>query len=424
MPAKNRPTGIIWIGPVFDRGGYGNVSRNYLQGLAGKGLPVRAISVGPKHSEELGKSTLTWVESLEKVDAGKYPVVIINLTPESFEEVRTFGAVKKIGISIFETDRIPAHWVGLCNSVDEVWVPGQFNIDTYSKAGVDKSKLWAIPYAMNTELFNASRIKRKALEDRPLTFLYIFSFGWRKGFDLMLEAFMNEFKKGEAKLIMRAYTEGYQVVTRENLRDVLFGSVKDKVDYDRKDLPEVEIIDDSLTPEQLLKLYGRADVYISTDRANGWGMPCMEAMAMGIPAATIDWSGSTGFMNERNSLLIKPTGKLIPIDKRLSDALPKLYGGHKWAEVKPDEVRRVMRWAKDHPKELAEIGHRGEEDIQNNYNPDAIAGRILDHIAGYRPGVKARLGAALGVSRLVLVSSIRSRIRSRLSRIAKAALRR
>ena len=54
---KDGATGIVWIGPVFDRGGYGNVSRNYLQGLVKKDLPVRVINVGPKHAAELGKKT-------------------------------------------------------------------------------------------------------------------------------------------------------------------------------------------------------------------------------------------------------------------------------------------------------------------------------------------------------------------------------
>jgi glycosyltransferase involved in cell wall biosynthesis len=421
---KRTVTGIIWVGPVYDWGGYGNVSRNYLKGLVEEDLPVRVISVGPESSDELGAETTAWIKSLETVKVGKYPVVVINLTPESFPEIWTFGALKRIGISIFETDRIPEHWVDLCRKVDEVWVPGKFNLGTYAKSGVPKEKLWAVPYAMDTAVYRPSRLPARAKTKDPFTFLYIFSFGWRKGFDLLLEAFMNEFKKGEAKLVIRAFTAGYQGVSREMLRDVLFGSVKDKVDYDRKDLPEVELIDASLSPQDLLKLYSRADLYISTDRANGWGMPCMEAMAMGIPAATIDWSGSTGFMTKENSLLIKPTGKLIPIDERLSGAQPKLYAGHKWVEVKVEEVQRVMRWATTHPKELAAVAKCGEADIQTNFTPEAIARQINQHIATYRPGPMARICGSLGISHYVVRVTARRDARDYMVRNIKRVLRR
>ncbi|HEY6736293.1 MAG TPA: glycosyltransferase family 4 protein [Candidatus Saccharimonadia bacterium] len=377
--------------------------------------------MGPKHRRELGEDTYTWLESLMKVDAGPRPVLVINLGPETFREIRVFGALRTIGISIFETDRIPAHWVSLCNGLDEIWVPGQFNIDTYSAAGVAKDKLWAIPYAMNTELFNPSKLVKSKAPGEPFTFLYIFAFGWRKGFDLMLAAFLNEFKKGEAKLILRAFTEGYQGVTRENLKDVLFGSVKDQVDFNRTDLPEVEIIDVSLSPEELLKLYGRADLYISTDRANGWGVPCMEAMALGLPTATINWSGSTGFMTAENSVLIEPTGKLVPVDERLAKALPELYEGHQWAEVTVEAVREKMRWATQHPEELAKLAKQAADDIQNKFNPDALADRIIEHINSYEPDTATKLLAPLGVTRHVFMRRPVTFVRSAARRVFKLA---
>lgn len=414
-------TGIIWVGPVFDRGGYGNVSRNYLRGLVKKGLPVRVISVGPRHRKELGEQTYAWLEGLLKVDAGPRPVLVINLGPETFKEIHCFGAVKTIGVSIFETDRIPGHWVDLCNRLDEIWVPGQFNIDTYSQAGVDKAKLWAIPYAMNLDEFNPSKLVRTKRPDEPFTFLYIFAFGWRKGFDLMLASFMNEFKKGEAKLILRAFTEGYQGVTKENLRSVLFDSVKDRVDLSRDDLPEIEIIDVSLTPEELVALYGRADLYISTDRANGWGVPCMEAMALGLPAATINWSGSTGFMFKTNSVLIEPTGRLVPVDERLAKALPELYEGHQWAEVTEEAVRERMRWATKHPEELAKLAKQAAEDIRTQFSPDALADRIVDHVQTFKPSSSTKILGALGITRLVFMRRPQTFVRSAVRKLLKIA---
>jgi hypothetical protein len=50
-----------------------------------------------------------------------------------------------IGRSMYETDRIPSGWVDQCNDeVDEIWVPSHFNVDTFSKAGVNSSKLFVV----------------------------------------------------------------------------------------------------------------------------------------------------------------------------------------------------------------------------------------------------------------------------------------
>lgn len=46
--------------------------------------------------------------------------------------------LKKIGVTTFETDRIPEHWVEPCNQMDEICVPSQFNIETFSKSGLIK----------------------------------------------------------------------------------------------------------------------------------------------------------------------------------------------------------------------------------------------------------------------------------------------
>src|SRR3546814_2107906 len=45
--------------------------------------------------------------------------------------------------SMYETASIPSNWRESCNDpcIDELWVPSQFNIDTFSTAGVNRPKL-------------------------------------------------------------------------------------------------------------------------------------------------------------------------------------------------------------------------------------------------------------------------------------------
>ena len=58
------------------------------------------------------------------------------------------GYAYHIGRAMYETDRMPEPWVSICNSMDEIWVPSVFNIETFRRAGVKASKLHVIPQSI------------------------------------------------------------------------------------------------------------------------------------------------------------------------------------------------------------------------------------------------------------------------------------
>lgn len=407
-------SGIIWMGPAYDRAGYGAVCRNYVLGLARIGFPVRLLPLGPEHPE-IDSEALAELRSLETAPVGSAPVLVAHWNADLFARVPRLGLTRRIGCTIFETDRIPPAWVGPCNRMDEVWVPSEFNRQTFAASGVDPDRLVVVPYGIDTSAYEPREPLPR--HEGPFTFLYVCVFGWRKGIDLLLEAFLNEFDRGEARLVVRAYTAGEQGIAKEELGRVLLESVADRVRSEGRELPDVEILTDALSPAELIALYRSADLYISTDRANGWGMPCQEAMALGVPAATIDWSGSTEFMTEHNSVLIHPTGDLEPVDPRLQAALPQLYAGHRWAKVEPEEVRRAMRWAREHPGELAALARAGKEYVRSELSIEAVARRIAARVSSFEPTVAQR---ASGGARTYLpwVAAVRGRRRMKLAREA------
>ena len=391
----NASTGIHWIGPIFDRGGYGNVSRNCLLGLAKIGVPVRAadlFGVNPltDHSAELDPVVLETMRGLRNTRiCGRRPAVI-HASPDWFGKAKVEGArvSKRIGYTIFETDRVPGSWVGRCRKVDEVWVPSRFNLETFASSGVPREKIRVVPYGLDTDFFRPIAETFPIPGKRGFCFLYVFMFDWRKGFDLLLEAYLQEFSRGDdVTLVLKAY--GAPGVERDIQKEIL-SSVPEWSRVPASMHPHVVILDAPLTQESLKRLYNTCDLYISTDRANGWGMPCMEAMAMGKPAATIDWSGSTEFMTEENSLLIRPTGKLVPVDERLARERP-IYAGHRWAEVSVDEVRRVMRFAVTHRDRLDELGSRGRNSILNGFSLTKAAERLAGMVRREAPPWHERL---------------------------------
>ncbi|HEX9021743.1 MAG TPA: glycosyltransferase family 4 protein [Nitrospirota bacterium] len=374
----NRITGIIWVGLPYDRGGYGTVTRNYVLGLRKIGVPVRLVNVGWKH-DGLDRETLRILTELEKADAGSYPIGVINYTPDFYRKVKFRNVVKTVGCTIYETDRIPKSWVGPLNAMDEVWVPTEFNRQTFSRSGVSSQKIRVIPYAVDTDFYMPISETLPVPGKKGFTFLYAFAFGWRKGFDLLLEAYYKEFTEADdVTLILKIYGWGNE---QESIRDVVLGSVRDRVHLTTTRSPALVILDSSISQNDMRCLYNSCDLYVSTERAAGWGMTCMEAMAMGKPAAAISWGGSAAFMHSANSLLINPEDTLVPVDERLSSVLPAMFAGHRWPAVRVDEVRRVLRYAYAHRDQLQTIAKRGMDDVRSQYSQAVVARHIQEIMA-------------------------------------------
>ncbi|MCR4316067.1 MAG: glycosyltransferase family 4 protein [Planctomycetes bacterium] len=374
-----KATGLLWIGPLYDRGGYGNVARNFILGLYALGYPVRTFNHGPMHAE-IPADLFALMKKLETADIGDFPVVCIHALPDCVELFSIKGAAMVANCTIFETDRVPSVWPEFLNLYDEIWVPSQFNVETFSSSGVEKRLLVKVPYGMDTHFFSPEHRKAGSKRFPGFTFLYCFAFGWRKGFDLLLQAYREEFTAADdVTLVLKVYasTEEQKTKMRALMTDEFTRGFKGNPAM----LPRLEILDHAVSQEELRDLYSACDVYISTDRANGWGMPCMECMSMGIPSATIDWSGSTEFMLDDNSILIPPESELEPVDQRLQDSDPRLYEGHKWRKVKVKSVRSAMRRAFEmDPAELDELGMRGCAHIQTEFSLTAAAEKLVKHI--------------------------------------------
>jgi glycosyltransferase involved in cell wall biosynthesis len=363
-----QPSGIIWVGPIGDMGGYGNVTRNYLRALHHIGIPVYLINTGI--SPEIGEDDIKLLNDLLKAkqDPGDNPVLVIHGTPESFIGFDKEGYHKTIGITLFETDRIPLHWANLCNDLDEIWVPTQFNYHTFTESGVDSSKVHVVHYPIESSIY----VKQFdpypfSTEVKSFKFLYTLAFDYRKGLDLLIQSYCKEFSStDDVSLILKIYVPGW--ITQENLFELLTSYIPKK-----ENNPHIQFIIENTPREDLLRLYSSCDCYVSTERACGWGMPQMEVMAMGKPVISINWGGVTEYMNDHNSLLIEPEKELEPVHPDLQRTRMIHYFEHKWPKVKEENVRKVLREAFENHKKREEISLQAKQDIKNYFSPQVIA---------------------------------------------------
>lgn len=377
MSILTRPSGVIWAGPVYNIGGYGNVSRNYIKSFLKTGIPLRIINMD-NVSEEIGYENIKLLNSLTKTRVGSSPILIVNSLPSRFETVNITNAYKKIGCTIFETDKIPKDWVRECNKMDEIWVPSRFNFETFSKSGVKRNKLKVVPYSVDTNFFNPQVKLLKLPKLKSFKFLYVFNFSYRKAPELLLNAYLREFSSDDdVCLVLKSIGTDYPAL---NFDRTFVARIKRKLKKNIRGFPQVFIIKTKLTNEKLASLYAACSCYISVDRANGWGMPCMEAMAMHKPAATINWSGSTEFMNAENSYLVQPK-KLVPVDKRFVKINP-IYQNQLWAEIDIKELRNLLREIFADDQKRSRIAANGYKTVTENYSIEKVS-ELLPPVLGF-----------------------------------------
>jgi glycosyltransferase involved in cell wall biosynthesis len=349
-----RPT-LLWVGPYLSTGGYATVTRSYVQSLLAVGVCLVILPIGPDRRHSLSNNELDILEKFGNLEVlcDSEVEVVINLPPAqaaavvkmllpSFEKLR-IRVLRKTIVTIFETESLPQSWLAPLAEFDQVVVPTQFNLRTFAAAGVPTDKLVKVPYALDLERYQPSvRPNRKRFR-----FLYVCDFNFRKGIDLLVEGYACAFSASDdVELVIKTMNlvstggQGVLTLVEQHLRQ-RFGTAA------MANLPRITLDVGTVSSDELRMLYQDADLYVSTDRANGWGMPVLEAMACGTPSAAIDYSGGTEILNERNGYPI-PIRGLVPADGRLVDEL-SIYEGQRWADVSASDVSAVLRDARDDP---------------------------------------------------------------------------
>ncbi len=329
------------------------------------------------------------VERLLKLSVAPYGgIYIIHHTPSDIEGRDFFREFKEknpgkkayVGYTTFETDSIPAPWVESCNLMDEIWVPSHFNIETFSRAGVQREKLHVIPHGFDPSHYQSESTEPLQIgEKKGFDFLSIFEWTYRKGWDVLIKAYIEEFKADEdVRLILRTY-QGGGIIGKKAVPiiDQLTNFIV-SLGHDPCNIPDIEILDNIVPAELMPGLYKSADTFILPTRGEGWGIPLTESMLMEVPVIATRWSAQTEFMNDDNSYLIDVDAILPVSDQQVKDN--PLYEGHQWAEPSVQHTKKLMRKAFENRHEAREKGRIAKDHILNNFTIHHAAIKIADRL--------------------------------------------
>jgi GT2 family glycosyltransferase len=278
-----------------------------------------------------------------------------------FCQADVFKGVKgrhRIGWTMLEVNGLPREWVDGCNLMDEVWVPASFNEDTFRASGV-RVPIRVMPLGVDVDYYHPGITGFRP--SSRFIFLSVFEWGERKGADLLLRAFAEEFKQSEDVLLLLS------IYNRDPSVDV-------QAEVDKLDLPPsppiVVMTNAEFAEYQMGALYRSADCFVLPTRGEGWGMPVLEAMACGLPTIATGWSGPADFLHDGVGYPLQ-VRSLVPAKARCP-----YYDGFEWAEPDFEHLRFLMREVFDRPDRARQKGRAAAAEVASRYSLEHTAERV------------------------------------------------
>jgi glycosyltransferase involved in cell wall biosynthesis len=245
----------------------------------------------------------------------------------------------RIGYWAWELPDAPQDWRSCDATVDEVWTPSRFSRDSLRQ--LLRKPIEVVPHYLPTEP------QRHRNRDRPFTVLAMAdtrSSLARKNPIGAVQAFSEAFgESADARLLLKLTGPDDAVAAFT----ASLGPLAQR--------GNIEILRGYLDDGGLFALYERADALLSLHRAEGFGLPMLEALGRGIPVVATAWSGNTDFTGRGNS--IEVPYRLVPVADPAA-----IYSGSSWAE--PDReaaAAGLRRLAEDTAfyEKLADAAYQG-----------------------------------------------------------------
>jgi hypothetical protein len=348
---------IIWKGNVFNPTGIATANREIIKALKGK-VEVQCSDIW--HSGYDFNKDLCYLNTA--IDA-KDAITIFADYPQHWRD----GYGKVVGFFLHEGTKLFDGWAEIMNTAELVLVPSRATFNLFKSNGVI-TNMKIVPYGFNPEYYFPKEYER----DENFLFLSVNSWtgkvGDRKGTDLMIKAFDEEFKEEEkVKLIMKIGTfwEKHDAEYYAKCMYEILGHVNKNIFINEVYVPE----------DQLATYYQQADCFVMPTHGEAFGLTALNAMACGLPIIITkdNNSGHMDFCRGKESVL------WIDVEK-VEQADPRFFAkGNMQPVPSLESLKKQMRYAFENRKELLEKGKKTAEELKE-WTWENSANKLLEAI--------------------------------------------
>ena len=317
--------------------------------------PLKYTLIGQPNSSGIGTHTANFWRHFQQVsglntvldfvDYSDIPAVeraMLASKPEdiniSFTGTQLQGYFRGCNINwtVFEATRIPSVQMPMMRSHD-LWIPTQWGKDIAVANGIDPNKIWVVPEGVDGNIFHPYLMPRIP---RPFRFLIVGKYEVRKGYSELLKAFAAEFGNDKAvELVIKSdfFMKPDEHKAALEAEIAATGCNNIVLHWGHQSVYEIS------------NLYRTSDVFVFPTRAEGWGLPLIEAAAVGLPIITTKYSGHMEFLQHIEDSCLFIDHRIAPNDSlEYQSLMPEADGDYGvWAIPDADHLQKLMRKSYD-----------------------------------------------------------------------------
>jgi glycosyltransferase involved in cell wall biosynthesis len=329
------------------RHSFGHASRELSRALLQRGrVELRLLSTGAIEFDlARDAKTRSLLPTLEKDATEEVDFHIRQFWPPNFDPP---ASGRWILIQPWEYGSLPRTWVNAFrDSVDEVWCPSRYVQDIYRGAGFDSERTPVVPYGIDPDVFQPDAQPLALPTRRTFKFLYVGGTIYRKGADILLDAYRKAFSsKDDVVLVVKdmGTRTFYRAAT---LRESFAEAARDGAG------PQVIYTESFFSESDLASLYAACDVLVAPYRGEGFSLPVLEAMACGLHVIVTRGGATDDFVDVS-------CGTLVPSDRieygtTMADAT-ECVGQIALLNPKVDDLAEAMRRAYENREDGRQLG--------------------------------------------------------------------
>jgi len=350
---QNSRIKINWEGSLFCHHSLAMVNREFLTELNyNNKFDIRHV---PYEPDQFVPDTLSKYSKIKPMLVGAHENPEIHLRhrwPPDFTKPRSG---KFVAIQPWEYGSLPIEWRDYMNTVvDEVWVYTHYLKKCYVRSGVSESKIFTVPLGIDPEIFNPNYGPSNLIKNLTQgKYCFFFNGGvtLRKGADILVNAYLNEFKASEPVCLVIKDSSAYG----KNLASQIESLSK------RNDIAKIIYLNTNVDHFELPGLYTACDCYVHPYRAEGYGLPIAEALACGKPVIVTGGGSCLDFVEPDMGYFVKCSIEHMK-EKQVSNLETVDYPF--WFVPEIEHLQKVMRYVFEHPEAAREKGQKSGELIR------------------------------------------------------------
>lgn len=269
-----------------------------------------------------------------------------------------------IGFWLWELEDVPEESLIALKFVDEIWTPSEFASNAFRR--YTSKPIHTIPYYVTAEANPACDRKYFGLPEDKFLYLLMFDFNstmLRKNPECAIKAFRKAFAPTDSNVSLVIKVNNPTKECMDTLHTLMDG------------YSYVYYITDTLSKAEVNSLIGCVDVFVSTHRAEGFGLVMAEAMLLKTACIATNWSSNTEFMNSETACMVPYS--MVQIAKG-EGSYP---AGATWADPDVDETAMYMKKLKASPDYYREIVEKAYDSISAILGKEKVTNLLEKRIA-------------------------------------------